>query len=258
MLKDELSRDTPVSEGIMSTSKLRTVGVRLTILLSVLIPHGSAQSFTTASEGDTSGEPIRIASFNIKVFGQKKVGKADVMRVLSDIVRKYDIVAVQEIKDRKGEVPGLFLAAINDGTNAYGVLVSDRTGKEDDDKHSREQYAYYYRTSTIAVLDEGVLYDDSQSDHFQREPFVVRFATKSGNFTFAMITIHTRPESAISEIGALGKVVEWSRQRYAGEDDYIVLRDFNAGCRYASEEEIELIRPPLRGYRAGVPILGIE
>lgn len=151
----------------MSTSKLRTVGVRLTILLSVLIPHGSAQSFATASEGDTSGEPIRIASFNIKVFGQKKVGKADVMRVLSDIVRKYDIVAVQEIKDRKGEVlgevPGLFLEAINDGTNAYGVLVSDRTGKEDDDKHSREQYAYYYRTSTIAVLDEGVLYDDSQS-----------------------------------------------------------------------------------------------
>ena len=36
-----------------------------------------------------------------------------------------------------------------------------------------------------------------------------------------------------------GKVVEWARQRYVGEDDYIGLGDFNAGCGYASEEELQ-------------------
>ena len=161
------------------------------------------------------------------------------MRVLAGIVRKYDIVAVQEIKDRKGEVPGLFLQAINDGGNAYEVLVSERTGKQEDDKHFVEQYAYYYRISTITVLDKGILYDDSQSDHFQREPFVARFGNKSGNFTFVMINIHTSPASAVAEIGALAEVVEWARQRYAGEDDFIVLGDFNAGCGYASTEDMQ-------------------
>ena len=84
-----------------------------------------------------------------------------------------------------------------------------------------------------------MLYDDSEWDRFQREPFVARFAAKSGNFTFAMINIHTRPKSAVPEIGALHHVVKWARMRYPGEDDFIVLGDFNAGCTYASEEELQ-------------------
>ena len=226
-------------QRIMSSSKWKPALSRIAILLSLLMAFGSVQSATPASGADASSQSIRIASFNIEVFGKTKAGNADVMCVLVDIVRKYDIVAVQEIKDINGKVPGLFLDDINESGDSYDVLVSERTGREKDDESSQEQYAYYYRTSAIAVLDKGILYDDSQSDHFQREPFVARFESRSGNFTFAMINIHTRPQRAVEEIGALGKVVEWARQRYAGEDDYIVLGDFNAGCGYASEEELQ-------------------
>ena len=38
---------------------------------------------------------------------------------LAEIVRKYDIVAVQEIKDAKNKVPGQFLEAINAETSAW-------------------------------------------------------------------------------------------------------------------------------------------
>ena len=170
---------------------MRTVLVRVAMLMSLMTTAGIVQAVSAASATDASPETIRIATFNIKVFGPKKAGKADVMAVLAGIVRKYDIVAVQEMKDRNREVPGLFLNAINGGGNAYGVLASERSGMQEDDKRSRELYTYYYRTSTIAVLDEGVLYDDSGADRFQREPFVARFAAKAGNFTFVTVNIHT-------------------------------------------------------------------
>ena len=219
-------------------SMVRTMLVRVAMLMALIAAVGTVQSVPTASAAGASPETIRIATFNIKVFGPTKAGKPAVMGVLADIVRKYDIVAVQEIKDRKREVPELFLEAINDGGTTYGVLASERTGKQEDDKSSRELYAYYYRTSTIAVLDEGALYDDSEPDHFQREPFVARFAAKAGNFTFALVNIHTPPKRAVAEIGALHHVVEWARERYPDEDDFIVLGDFNAGCAYASEDEL--------------------
>lgn len=161
--------------------------VRVAMLMALVTAVGAGQAVSAASAADASPETIRIATFNIKVFGPTKAGKPDVMSVLAGIVRKYDIVAVQEIKDRKRKVPGLSLDEINDGRDEYGVLSSERTGKQVDDRYSLEQYAYYYRKSTIAVLDEGGLYDDSGSDHFQREPFVARFVAKAGNFTFAMV-----------------------------------------------------------------------
>ena len=223
------------------------------MLVSLTMALGVMQAANGSSEAGASPEPIRIATFNIKVFGPKKAGRADVMTVLASIVRKYDVVAVQEMKDRNREVPRLFLEAINDDGNAYGVLASERSGLQKDDEHSRELYAYYYRTSTIAVLDRGALYDDSRSDHFQREPFVARFAAKAGNFTFAVVNIHTSPKRAIAEIGALHHVVEWARKRYPSEDDFIVLGDFNAGCSYAREEELRALEISGRDYVWIVP-----
>ena len=219
-------------------SPVRTVLLRLAMLMSLMAAVGAVQEVSAAEEANTPPETIRIATFNIKTFGPKKAGKADVMAVLADIVRKYDIVAVQEMKDRNRRVPKLFLKAINAGGLTYGVLASERSGLQEDDKHLREIYAYYYRTSTIDVLDKGALYDDSGRDHFQREPFVARFVAKSGNFTFAMINVHTPPARAVEEIGTLHHVVEWSRKRYPDEDDFIVLGDFNAGCTYANEDEL--------------------
>jgi deoxyribonuclease-1-like protein len=46
------------------------------------------------------GETIRIASFNIQVFGVSKARKSHVMEGLVRIVRNFDIVAVQEIRSK--------------------------------------------------------------------------------------------------------------------------------------------------------------
>ena len=45
-----------------------------------------------------SDNKIKIAAFNIQVFGTSKASKPEVMDTLAKIVRTYDIIAVQEIR----------------------------------------------------------------------------------------------------------------------------------------------------------------
>ena len=179
--------------------------------------------------------PIHIASFNIKVFGKTKASNASVMQSLAEIVRMYDVVAVQEIKDIDQEVPYQFLDLLNENGSHYGMLLSQRTGLQDDDSSSQEQYAIYYDNRTIEVLDEGGLFNDSADDLFQREPFLARLGVRNSTLDFVLGVIHTKPAAAVEEIDALAEVFDWSAARFPGEDDILIVGDYNADCSYADE-----------------------
>ena len=203
------------------------------VFLSVAILVSSAVQAQTST--------IEIATFNIKVFGKTKAGKPEVMSELAGIVRLFDIVAIQEIKDIDNTVPGLFLTEINSDGAQYQMVVSPRTGEQSDDQSSQEQYAFYFNTATITSMDTGTLYPDNLADRFQREPFMARFRATQGNFTFVLLNIHTKPDRAVEEIGALEHAVEWARGHYPGEDDFIALGDYNAGCTYASTADLDAL-----------------
>ncbi len=197
--------------------------------------------FSFAPTSAVSDDKIRVATFNIKSFGKSKISKPGTMASIVNIVNKYDIVAIQEIKDKREKVPDQFLAMLGRG---WAMSESPRTGKNPDDKHSQEQYVFYYQKKGISEEGAGALYPDT-NDYFQREPWMARFRVNRGNFTFVVINIHTRPESAVEEINALHKVVTWARGHWPDEDDFIVLGDFNASCSYASKKEIA--NSPLSG-----------
>ena len=55
--------------------------------------------FDSIYESYSRGEVARIASFNIKVFGDKKMSNETIVDELVEIFHNYDFVAVQEIKD---------------------------------------------------------------------------------------------------------------------------------------------------------------
>jgi len=214
-------------------------GVRLAALLNGILlatPDPEPHNIAAAPE-----DSLTIATFNIQVFGKTKASKPEIMSTLASIIRQYDIVAVQEIKDSSEAVPAQFLTLINSADADYELLLSPRTGLQDDDAGSQEQYAYYYNTNAVESLGEGVLFDDSGTDHFQREPFLARFKAKGGSFSFVLAAIHTKPDAALEEIEALDDVVHWARTHFAGEDDFIVLGDYNASCTYASSYALDAL-----------------
>ena len=177
----------------------------------------------TAEELDRS-EVARVASFNIKVFGDTKMSNATVVAELVDLFQDYDMVAVQEIKDIDEEVPYMFLDELNgvvgqeNVTNQsleWGMVLSERSGMQEDDKNSQEQYAFYYKPTVFTSMDNGTLYDDSTNDSFQREPFLATFMLldANGNETgtdIVFVNIHTKPTLAVEEMSALGDVISVS------------------------------------------------
>lgn len=203
--------------------------------------------------GAAAAEKVKIATFNIQVFGQTKIRKVAVRDYLAKVVRRFDIVAIQEIKDVSQQTPDIFLTTLNVTGRHYALLLSERTGRQADDQSSQEQYAFYYDADRIEALDQGALFDDSAQDLFQREPYTARFAVKGTPFTFTLTAIHTRPESAVAEIGALYTVYEDVVRRYPHEYHHMILGDFNASCSYASPAELDALQIRGREFHWIVP-----
>lgn len=190
---------------------------------------------------------ITIATFNIQNLGKSKLAKPLIVDTLVAIIHNFDIIAVQEISDISNQTANQFLNYINNNSDYnYKVVCSQRSGKQDNDKSSQEQYAFYYNANKLHLIDTA-LYDDSSQDYFQREPYIAAFKTKTGNTKFIICTIHTNPEKTVQEISALFEVGKWIPTRFGNYDNIIFCGDFNASCTYASPNELDTLairKPP--------------
>jgi hypothetical protein len=91
----------------------------------------------------TDNNTIKVAAFNLQIYGTSKASKPEVMEVLSKIIRNYDVIAVQEIRDSSQTALPMLRDTVNSmGTSQYEYVVSDRLGRSS----SKEQYAYIYNT----------------------------------------------------------------------------------------------------------------
>ncbi len=72
----------------------RTISFLFFILFSVSLVFGEVPQ--------EAEDEISIATFNIQVFGKSKSNNTKVMQILSNIIRLFDIVAIQEIRDKAG------------------------------------------------------------------------------------------------------------------------------------------------------------
>jgi endonuclease/exonuclease/phosphatase family metal-dependent hydrolase len=181
----------------------------------------------------SSDETLRIGSFNIQIFGVSKADKPEVMEVLADIVRTYDILAIQEIRDKsQTALPELVELVNSDGSN-YEFVVSERMGRTT----SKEQYAYLYNTDTILITSEALPYPEPEgTDPFHRQPYIASFRAVNGNYDAVLIVVHTDPDEATEEINALDEALEHAQNVYSDEQDFIILGDFNADGSYFDED----------------------
>lgn len=211
----------------MKMQKILVIGIALMLLIADgCIPESEP-------EGDSTPETaIKVASFNIQVFGRTKREKDDVMNILVRIVREFDVMLVQEIRDSSETTAQFYLDKINamDGPD-YAFVKSARLGRTS----SKEAYAYFYNTDTVDFIEgSDYVFDDTLDgeDDFEREPYIASF--RSGNFDFTLVGIHTKPDDAEHEISEL-KVV-FDSVLTDSERDVIIMGDFNADGSYFDED----------------------
>lgn len=174
------------------------------------------------------GELLRIASFNIQVFGESKLADVKTAAVLAQIVRKFDVVAVQEVRAKDAAFLNRFLQQVNAAGIPYDVVIGPRLGRTD----SKEQYAYFYDTTRVELDRVSVYTVKDPDDLLHREPLVAGFRARSAPpneaFTFTLVDVHTDPDLVAHEVDALADVYRAVGDDGRGEDDVILLGDLNA------------------------------
>jgi len=175
-----------------------------------------------------SGRPfIRIASFNIQVFGEKKASQPEIMMTLGKIVREFDLVAIQEIRSQDERLLVRFVSQLNETGRRFCFVISPRLGSSS----YKEQYAFIFDTQTVQLdgSHSYTIYDPD--DLLRREPHVGWFRTNHADarqaFTFSLVNLHLDSRTPDREIQHLNQIFRAIRNDGRGEDDVIIVGDFN-------------------------------
>ncbi|MBL9162801.1 MAG: endonuclease/exonuclease/phosphatase family protein [Planctomycetaceae bacterium] len=176
--------------------------------------------------GAPQSETILIGSFNIQVFGTSKLQKQGIPEILVAVVRRFDVLAIQEIRTQDDQFLNKFVQMVNAEGARYAYVIGPRLGRS----NSTEQYAFLYDTTRIEVRPASVttLYDPN--DLLHREPFVAQFRVvgvpPAQAFSFWLMDVHTDPDEVATELDVLADAFRVMQQQ--GEDDVILLGDLNA------------------------------
>jgi endonuclease/exonuclease/phosphatase family metal-dependent hydrolase len=156
---------------------------------------------------------------------------------ISEIIRRFDVVAIQEVKADTSGIRMLLDRYL--GPN-WGIIVSDVSAGS---QGNTERLAFLYdkrRVQPSGLAGEIVLPPTSvgdPQDQFARTPYIVGFRTE--NEKFALLTAHIKygdkPVERLPEIKALSAYIAREiRSRAKGEAEevnLIVLGDFNIDQR---------------------------
>jgi endonuclease/exonuclease/phosphatase family metal-dependent hydrolase len=206
-------------------------------------PDGLRDALDQRLPARTLDRNLLIGTWNIRHVGgpteQWRAGDDDdspkrdlhSIRVVAEIIRRFDVVAIQEIRgDLKTLRPD------------WGFVLTDVT-RGDTGNDERLGFVFDRRTTRISGLAGELVVPTDEFDHidpdaldrqFARTPYAVAF--ESGSETFVLVTLHVlwgdRPEERTPELRAIAEWLdEWARDVNAWDHHLIALGDFNIDRR---------------------------
>ena len=197
---------------------------------------------------------LLIATWNIRAFGgltrkwaadSRDSPKRDLhaLRIITEIVSRFDVVAIQEAKSDLTCVRELVRAL---GPSNWGMVITDVTWGA---AGNSERLAFVYdrrRISQDGLAAEIVVPQDEKwkdtislstfNEQFARTPYAVGF--KSRTSSFVLVTLHILFGDAaadrVSEVEAIAEMLSiWAKRKPKNvwDFDFIALGDFNINDR---------------------------
>jgi endonuclease/exonuclease/phosphatase family metal-dependent hydrolase len=190
---------------------------------------------------------LLIGTWNIRGFGRvygawdENTGSPKrnlrAMAYIAEIVRRFDVIAIQEVKRDTSAVRLLLKEFLGPG---WGLIVSDVSAG---DRGNEERLAFIYderRIQPSGLAGEIVLPPTAEGDpvqQFDRTPYIVGFESKGERF--ALLTAHIRygdvPADRMDEVRSLAEYtaveIRDRAKDEAEENNLIVLGDFNIDQR---------------------------
>lgn len=132
---------------------------------------------------------VNICSWNLQNFGKSKSDEE--LAYIAQIIRKFDVVAIQEVVAGYGgsKAIGRLAEELNRTGSKWDYTISSPTSGSGS---SKERYAFLWNTAKIRKTGAAWL-EQNYEEAIDREPYYCRFVI--GNRTFTVVNFHAVPKS---------------------------------------------------------------
>jgi len=174
---------------------------------------------------------IRIATFNPAPLDKNKLDTRHIAGQLVQVIRRFDIVAVQNVQARNQGLLVQLIEQVNCDGRQYDFAVAENVGLEP----VRQYSGFVFDRATVEIDRSTVYTVEDPAGRLRREPLAASFRARGPNlaeaFTFTLINVHTDPHQAAAEWELLDDVFRAVRDDGRGEDDIILLGDLGGDER---------------------------
>ena len=181
-----------------------------------------------ASLPRASRDSIRIAAFNLQIFGRTKSGTPEIMQDLARIGRQFDVIALQEICGPGQDAVALLLEEMNRDGSQYDYLLSQPRRSS----AFKQPFGFIFDRRLITADRPRCCSIEDPDSLFEHPPFVGYFQVQpelsSSPFQFTLVNVQINPENQHAELELMDEVYSLIWNHGNGEDDVIMLGDFQA------------------------------
>ena len=89
----------------------------------------------------TNQSELSIANWNLQIFGDTKAGNENLVNFYATVIKNYDVVFVQEIRDADGNAFNVLCSKLSE----YNCIASSRAGRST----SKEQYGMIIKKGIV-------------------------------------------------------------------------------------------------------------
>ncbi|AGC75968.1 endonuclease/exonuclease/phosphatase family metal-dependent hydrolase [Nonlabens dokdonensis] len=166
-----------------------------------------------------------LVSWNIRDFGKTK--SAEEIEDIAEILRDYDIIAIQEVVAGYGGSQAVARLAdeLNRKGSKWDYSISYSTKSP---KYKTEKYAFLWKTSKVKVVEKGSLIKELEACVY-REPFHIKFKANGNKFTVINYHFRKHSEQPETEVNCISDYILNHK-----EENIILAGDFNLSIGHSA------------------------
>jgi len=175
---------------------------------------------------------LRIASWALDGYGPTKFSNREARRNLAQVIRQFDIVAIQQIASVERDLVPRLIDSINQGDSRYDYVMGESSGPPG----RQEQLVFIFDRHRVVVDRQQTYTVDDPDGQLTYDPLVAWFRASepetSKAWTFSLVNIRIDLARAPIEIALLPEMITAIRQDGRGEDDVVLAGLFQADDAY--------------------------
>lgn len=178
---------------------------------------------------------LLVASWALAGFGPEKLRDAEVMQTLGKVIRRFDVVALQQVRVSQRDFLSRLAAALSRDGRRYDYLATSELAAATLDG-STEQQVFLFDTARV-LTDRSQLYTVADPEgRLTHQPLVGWFRAAQlpaeQAWTFSLVNMRVELSRARQELQELPRLIAAIRADGRGEDDIILAGLFQADAAY--------------------------